>query len=99
MFYMWLLDDRQVLPIHGKHYDRDLFLFICLSIMLWASSTLKQSDKPRVKKPPPPAVDAAPVAAPRDAGEAERGGSPPKTDPNDWKGDYLGREQTEEWKG
>eukprot|EP00041_Stephanoeca_diplocostata_P025995 m.693055 g.693055 ORF g.693055 m.693055 type:complete len:581 (-) comp22869_c0_seq1:3701-5443(-) len=45
MFYMWLLDDRQVLSIHGKTYNRDTFLFICLTILLWSSSTLKKSQR------------------------------------------------------
>lgn len=45
MFYMWLLDDRQVLSIHGKTYSRDTFLFICLTILLWSSSTLKKSQR------------------------------------------------------
>jgi len=92
MFYMWLLDDRQIFPIHGKHYSRDLFLFICLAILLWASSTVKQARKPRSRAP----------AEPKPVEQADKAILPPPAATKgeaDWKGDYLGREQTEEWKG
>jgi len=48
MMWMWLLDDRQVLPIHSKYYNRDLFLFILAGIFLASSLTLTKTKRPGV---------------------------------------------------
>jgi hypothetical protein len=48
MFYMYLLDDQQVLEMHTKFYNRDLFLFICLMILVAAGVTLKPTSRPTI---------------------------------------------------
>eukprot|EP00040_Diaphanoeca_grandis_P022023 m.117824 g.117824 ORF g.117824 m.117824 type:complete len:501 (+) comp28608_c0_seq1:94-1596(+) len=48
MLWMWLLDDRQILPIHSKYYNRDLFLFILAGIFLAAGLTLTKTKRPGV---------------------------------------------------
>lgn len=40
MSLWWLCDGQQIVPLHNKEYNRDFFVYLLISILLWASSTI-----------------------------------------------------------